>query len=152
MREEEEEEEEAEGKTDLCPLDLRPQACDLALDPRVDLLDLELVQARLVPDAALLEVEVEPDAGLGPDDLLLERLLELLDLGQQPLVLGPHQREVLRFEQLELRLERGEVDRLGVGLLGGGGGGPSGRAGLGKEGGEGGEEGRRFRAWEGEAG
>lgn len=75
------------------------------------------MQARLVPNPSLLEIEVEPHASLRADDLLLERLLELFDFGEEPLIFGSHEGEVLGFEELELGLESCEVDGLGVGLL-----------------------------------
>lgn len=64
-----------------------PQPSDLALDSRVDLLDLQCVDAALISNPALFEVEIQSDASRSPRYLLPESLFELLDVGHKTLVL-----------------------------------------------------------------
>jgi hypothetical protein len=75
------------------------------LYPRLDFPNLELPRRQLVPHAPLLQVQVEPDAGGRLADLLAQALLELLDVGEQPLVLGPQEGVVLLFDQGHFRFE-----------------------------------------------
>ena len=98
-------------------LDLRPERSNLLLDLCLDLLDLELLLTRLLAHAALLEIEVETDAGLRARDLLAEALLELLDVCNEPVVLCLDHRELVLLHELELGFELREVDLLRVVVL-----------------------------------
>ena len=105
------------AEADLGRLDSRPKTSDLLLNPRVHLSNLEFLPATLFPHSSLLQVEVQPDVGLRPIDLLAEPLLQLLDIGQEAFVLGFDHRQVVLLRHVQLGLELREVDLLLVLML-----------------------------------
>lgn len=84
------------------------------LDPRLRFFDLELLPFSLLPDTALLEIEVELDTGLSPADLITQAGIEFGQIVGQSLVRGERGRYVGGVEGEQLGTKFGEVDFLRV--------------------------------------
>lgn len=98
----------------LHPFHPLPQSRYFLLDPRLRLFDLELLALGLLPDTALLEIEVKLDAGLSPTDLITQAGIEFCQIVGQSLVRGQRGRYVGGVEGQELGTKFGEVNFLRV--------------------------------------
>lgn len=96
---------------------LGPEPGDFALDLGIGLANLDFERARLVADAALLEIEVEPHSGLRSCNLLAQFLPQFFNLGLQPFMLRLHHREVVLSKQLDLGFQLGKVHFVGIDRL-----------------------------------
>lgn len=74
-------------------------------------------EGSLERERTFLQVEIQPNASLGPSDLFLQLLLQFLDLVHQPFVLPLHQVLVLFLQHLKLGFKLREIHVLGVRLL-----------------------------------
>jgi len=103
----------------LNPLNPLPQPGNLLLDPSLRLLNLQLLHIRLLPDPPLLQIQIQPDTGLGPRDLVAQPRVQLGQLVGQPLVRGARQARLGAVGAQQLGAQLGEVDFLRVGGFGG---------------------------------
>lgn len=101
--------------TKLHPFYPLPQPSHLLLDPRLRLFDLELLPLGLLSDAALLEVQIELDAGLGAADLVAQTGIEFRQIISQSFMRRQSGRYIGGIEGQEFGTQFGEVDFLGVG-------------------------------------
>lgn len=91
----------------------------LLLDLGLRLLDLELLRHGLLANAALFEVQVEPDTSLGSTDLVAQPAVELGDVVGQALVGGPRCVGLGAVGREQLAAQLGEVNFLCVCCFGG---------------------------------
>ncbi len=102
-------------RTELHHLHPLPQTRHLLLDPRLGFLDLQLLPLGFFSDAALFEVQVELDGGLGAREFIAHAGRELGEVVGEALVGGERHGCVTGVEGEEFGAEFGEIDFLGVG-------------------------------------
>jgi hypothetical protein len=92
-----------------------PQPRHLLLNPRLRLLNAHLLPIRLLPDPALLQIQIESDRRLGAGDLVAEPAGQLGEIGAEALMGGAGELGFGRVGVHELGAEFGKVDFLRVG-------------------------------------
>ena len=101
------------GKLD--PLHPLPQPRHFLLNPRLRLLDLQLLHIRLLPDPSLLQVQIQPHTRLRPSNLVSQAGIQLGKIISKAFMRGPCELGLGRVGREEFGAELRKVHFLRVG-------------------------------------